>query len=763
MGLLVEGKALTPAELNEKLKYIRDHGILQFLETWHRVKDIADDELKFGDEIECGIFVVDSEKKNVKLFVNAALLRQKLEEKETALLHESEGVTWHPEFGAWMIESTPSRPYNNYVSDLLRVERNMILRRRRLLAMIGDDKIAPTVTCFPMLGVGDFIHDPLPFDAPFSLSIYVPDYIINPHPRFAALTENIRTRRGSKVDIRVPLFHDIYTPEFNIKNSEVKNSVHDNKQNGVILEEDQSIHMDCMAFGMGMCCLQVTFQARDVDESRYMYDQLAVLAPIMLAMTAASPIFKGRLADIDCRWNVIAQSVDDRTLSERGLFNNSIEHNDQSSHINALMVGGGITLIPKSRYDSISTYIYHCNGDPLCKRTFEVYNDIPCPVDEDIKSQLKNEGIDENLAHHIAHLYIRDPLVAFHGKIEELDDLTSTDHFENIQSTNWQTCRWKPPPPRILPSDPHIGWRTEFRSMEVQLTDFENAAFTVFIVLITRVVLAFDLALYIPLSKVDENMKRAHEKNAVNRERFFFRKYVAPPEENYNSTSSSTNFGANVTTVNDNASKIDTKTSDVKSQKSDYDSIHNSTCSGIELDPEDFFEEMTMDEIFNGKDSYYPGLIPLVYAYLEYIKCDNETFQRIDQYLIFIKRRSKGELLTPATWMRNFVQSHPSYKQDSIITPDIAHDLMVTCHGIGSGAIRCPDLLGDVVIESVRKEEAYSQLLRGRLSSEERSELVKTLMNRGSINRPRNALRGKTISRMNSNPGPSDSNLKSDV
>jgi Glutamate-cysteine ligase len=38
--------------------------------------------------------------------------------------------------------------------------------------------------------------------------------------------------------------------------------------------------------------------------------------------------------------------------------------------------------------------------------------------------------------------------------------------------------------------------------MEVQLTDLENAAFTVFVVLVTRVILAFDLNLYIPLSKV---------------------------------------------------------------------------------------------------------------------------------------------------------------------------------------------------------------------------------------------------------------------
>jgi hypothetical protein len=41
-----------------------------------------------------------------------------------------------------------------------------------------------------------------------------------------------------------------------------------------------AVHMDAMAFGMGCCCLQVTFQARDVDESRFIYDQLAVMAPM---------------------------------------------------------------------------------------------------------------------------------------------------------------------------------------------------------------------------------------------------------------------------------------------------------------------------------------------------------------------------------------------------------------------------------------------------------------------------------------------------
>lgn len=58
-----------------------------------------------------------------------------------------------------------------------------------------------------------------------------------------------------------------------------------------------AIHMDAMAFGMGCCCLQITFQATDLDESRFLYDQLAVMAPIMMALTASTPVLRGRLAD----------------------------------------------------------------------------------------------------------------------------------------------------------------------------------------------------------------------------------------------------------------------------------------------------------------------------------------------------------------------------------------------------------------------------------------------------------------------------------
>lgn len=37
--------------------------------------------------------------------------------------------------------------------------------------------------------------------------------------------------------------------------------------------------------------------------------------------------------------------------------------------------------------------------------------------------------------------------------------------------------------------------------MEVQMTDFENAAFSVFIVLLSRAIMSMNINLYIPISK----------------------------------------------------------------------------------------------------------------------------------------------------------------------------------------------------------------------------------------------------------------------
>lgn len=169
-------------------------------------------------------------------------------------------------------------------------------------------------------------------------SNFIDDRIINPHPRFETLSKNIRERRTEKVDIRVPIYKDIYT-------------------SSNVTEEDPYsgfIYMDAMAFGMGNNSVQTTFSALNFDHARWMYDQLSVLSPLFLALTAGSPIFKGKLADVDTRWEIIAGSVDCRNKDER----------DKNSK----------NYIPKSRYDSISYFI---SNDP---RNLNAYNNSNFPV-----------------------------------------------------------------------------------------------------------------------------------------------------------------------------------------------------------------------------------------------------------------------------------------------------------------------------------------------------------------------------------------------
>jgi glutamate--cysteine ligase catalytic subunit len=234
-----------------------------------------------------------------------------------------------------------------------------------------------------------------------------------------------------------------------------------------------------------------------------------------------------------------------------------------------------------------------------------------------------------------------------------------------------QSVRWKPPPPRNDPNDPHIGWRTEFRSMEIQLTDFENAAFTAFTVLLTRVILTFDLNLYIPMSRVDANMQRAHSRNASAKGKFFFRRHMAPLEEGDDG------YGVKYASMFSRAANGDSQVPTQGSSASDFDengvSDHrrNSPCAPGSSE-ENSYEEMTMAEIMTGKGDYFPGLIPLILAYLDHINCDSVTRQRLIMYLDFIERRATGELVTPATWMRNFVRNHPAYKADSVVSDEIA-------------------------------------------------------------------------------------------
>lgn len=469
--------------------HVRKHGIEQLINIWKNTKDKERDVLLWGDEIEYLVVSYDDENRNARLSLRQAEILKALAQDEE--LQEAGGCvpeqqrvcggnrlpTFHPEYGRYMLEATPGSPYGSSLKDLLSVEPNMKWRRVIAKQHMRDNEYPITLTSFPRLGAPDEFTDPYsPPTGPASRSLFLPDEIINPHARFPTLTANIRSRRGSKVAMNVPIFYDESTPrpfvDPTIPFDRDLFPEDRNARDGAAKEGH--IYMDSMGFGMGCCCLQITFQAKNITEARRLYDQLAPLGPIMLALTAAAPLWRGYVSDQDCRWNVIAGSVDDRTPEELGkapLKNQRFR-------------------IAKSRYDSIDSYI-------SCDSRFRPeYNDVHLTVDEDVKQRLLDVGVDQRLAQHYAHLFIRDPLVIFSEMIDQ-DDTTSSDHFENIQSTNWQTMRFKPPPPG---SD--IGWRVEFRSMEIQITDFENAAFSIFIVLLTRAILSFNLNFYIPISKV---------------------------------------------------------------------------------------------------------------------------------------------------------------------------------------------------------------------------------------------------------------------
>jgi len=612
MGLLSEGEPLEWDEMVGWQEHVRRHGVDQFIRLYNRLKDDRGRHLKWGDEVEYIIVNLDHQEKKARVSLRAKELLDQLIEPEEQMKDELQRTgksevelssLWRPEYASYMVEGTPGAPYGGSTNYFNTVEHNMRLRRRELETLLLEGEICVSTSSFPRLGCPGFTF-PETFPDPensFTRSLFWPsEATFLGHPRFARLSENIRKRRGEKVAINVPIFKDKNTPDPFMEPTGAPAALPDH------------VYMDAMGFGMGLCCLQLTFQAHSMLEARDLYDQLAPLCPIMLCLTAASPSQRGYLVDTDCRWDIIAASVDDRTRQERGLEPLTSDK----------------MVIPKSRYDSIDSYLSDC-----CQR-WQGYNDNEVLYDEKIYARLREGGVDHLMAQHVAHLFIRDSVSMFGNKLKEDGDYSEDDidHFENIQSTNWQTMRFKPPPPG---SD--IGWRVEFRPCELQISDFENAALCCFVVLLTRSILSYKWNLLMPISKVDENMKRAQKRDGVLNQRFWWRK--------------------DITTM----------------------------CKDDLKEPE--LVEMSIDEIFNGiPGSDYQGLISLVRDYLRgQDDIEADTMCTLSNYWQLLSQRASGKLHTNAHWMRKFITSHPSYQQDSVVTEEAVYDLTVAIDEIQRG------------------------------------------------------------------------------
>ncbi|VDP85464.1 unnamed protein product [Echinostoma caproni] len=393
MGLLTSGAPLNWSETKKHARYIQEQGIKQFLYLYNKLHSRLKKKLKFGDEIEYTLIRFDPHSGNAQLLLAASDLLHKLPSLEengelslvcfaTVFPNFYRPIIWQPEYAEYMIEGLPGSPFGQLLHSFNTVEPSMRKRREQLESHLPKGCYALTLSVFPRLGCPDFSYPsfvPTPHEGA-SRSLFFPDQAITQgHPRFTTLTRNIRERRGSKVAINPPIYPDVNTPKpfvedfSHLPGGTDPFSIRDAKPDHV--------YLDAMGFGMGCSCLQMTFQACCIEEARILYDQLATICPIVMALSAASPAIRGYLLDTDCRWGLISASVDDRTEEERGLK----------------PLGGNKFVLPKSRYDSISSYL-----SPMG----EAYNDLPLVYDQEFFQELIDGG---KFLFILPHVYIIAP------------------------------------------------------------------------------------------------------------------------------------------------------------------------------------------------------------------------------------------------------------------------------------------------------------------------------------------------------------------
>jgi glutamate--cysteine ligase catalytic subunit len=225
--------------------------------------------------------------------------------------------------------------------------------------------------------------------------------------------------------------------------------------------------------------------------------------------------------------------------------------------------------------------------------------------------------------------------------------------------------RFKPPPSK----DSKIGWRVEFRTMDIQLTDFENAALIVLLGMIVNIINNFDVDFVMPISKIDENIARAHKVDGLLKEKFWFKTNIVPSEGSYR--------------------KADLKENDyLRSHNLSSDTESSSSHDSAEIQQSDSFHELYVHEILTGKPEIgFKGIYPLIEEFMADKGYKKDEVCQVRTYMQFLLERATGEVKTGARYIRDFVFNHPEYKQDSVVGNKIAYDLMSSIVNMS----KCPE------------------------------------------------------------------------
>eukprot|EP00930_Biecheleria_cincta_P082424 TRINITY_DN7215_c0_g1_i1.p1 TRINITY_DN7215_c0_g1~~TRINITY_DN7215_c0_g1_i1.p1 ORF type:complete len:629 (+),score=91.45 TRINITY_DN7215_c0_g1_i1:202-2088(+) len=602
----------------EHVKEFKAKAARQFVANWRKHKDRHDGDLKWGEEIEYMLININGGTARASLCADQVLRR---------LGSETEGADptcaagWRTEFGNMMVEGVTYPPFGWALDDVLKVERALLWRRQTLQKMVEEvcpGTLVVTLTAFPLLGCP---QSTLPLAEPsphgdVSCSILCPDEVVSPHPRYQTFVRNYRVRKGCKVGAFLPKAG--ITSEQRLSTEQLERLPFEvaSKNSSERDPVPGYIYMDCQAFGAAQCCTQATFLAPNLEDARYLTDQFLVLAPIFLALTAATPFVRGLVADTDTRWLGFQGTWDDRQETE-------------------------LASIRNSRCSPCDLFISaKLSKDEAAERAA---NDVEVAIDQAAYDQLVASGIDPLLSRHVAHLLVRDPLMVFESK-KDLDDLVHTDHFEQLQGTNWGNVRFKPPP-----AGGAIGWRVEFRSPEVQMTDFENAATVSVIRLLAEVLLEERWDLVIPISLCEANDMASAERNAACKAKFWW------------------NRGGDV-------------------------------------------EQRPLADILLGADGILTKCRTWLQRQHDSGKCSEEAKEELFRYMDLFGRRATAELPTPATWMRSLLEKHSSYTGDGTVPVAFTHDLCKLSAEVNDPSLAesrgLGDLLGDLLSSRKRRRLA---------------------------------------------------------
>ncbi|EGG06894.1 uncharacterized protein MELLADRAFT_35924 [Melampsora larici-populina 98AG31] len=114
MGSLALGTPFDWPQCSLDTKHVCCEGIAQLIKLWNKTHSQISHQLLWGDDIEYFLISIHQSLNHVKLSLS------QLEVLQKNLL-----PTLHQEYGRFMLESTPGKPYGPSLEDCLKVEYDM--------------------------------------------------------------------------------------------------------------------------------------------------------------------------------------------------------------------------------------------------------------------------------------------------------------------------------------------------------------------------------------------------------------------------------------------------------------------------------------------------------------------------------------------------------------------------------------------------------------------------------------------------------------